>query len=913
MEGNDSNLRTIEYWVSNKSVRLLIPLQLEEEWKKQKSTQQKQIIQNQEKALPKIRSFKNLVKLETNYVEQKISRIDNLFEKTQKIKPSKSVLAEVTKRFTEGKAPFHRKNNNSNADALIFLTTINFIQKCKERSFVFISMDGDDYSDETNSANLHQDFNTPGIEIKYLVNIGAAIQLLKNELGDNPSLLSTQKGEFVPIFYLLPDLHNYNLINQIYYSLTKYTDQISFIPNNILIRIFPFKIEDSKYDFAYHSPFQINTNNKDLVQLFHLDQNLIINTPQEIDAKFDLKKKTNKEKINEIKRLLNNNLVFGINSVDNSLETEIKAKGSKTCTCVLCSYNRFDFLSSFQQLTLTPLEDERETMKHAYVHFQFGNFIPALKLFYHVFNLSDKQKKYIRAFICLYNIKRLTNYIKGYLIEVDIEASRIMDEIDKISFENYKLSASTDLFLKENIEWIQNNEFYNTAFQKIVTVLSKIQDHYYIQLEGGWSTNSNYDIMLSEFAEIDTFLDKNYVIYNNYSDFTELANAFLKGLFTIYSFNERQSQRLEAIDDSLILLLCKFCNREKIIKYYRRSHLDGLKYTNSVKGTSIESTTLQFLNDYQKFAEDYGKELTLNKQFFWDKYKRIFENLLLFVTVSTSKTTNYNLIFEKLIGLLPNQNFLKKFDYSVISDFIKEKGIFFKTHLIKEFLNLAINNEKFHDEKIFNALQIQISKHHPDALINDEETFNLITTYFLKECPKCKTFHGAEILVYIYHILAIPFQQQLQIKVNSFLRSEFNQELYYKFAIHGIIDYKTFFEHYLSLLPVVKKYKKGISFFDNTVANYYGLSELLNLCFKYNVDISTGEFQKFKNISDYYDWLLDMDNFNYRKFNPKWILAYRTDSYLSRIFKNKKVHDYMKTYLKKSKDIILSQLFIYWS
>lgn len=429
----------------------------------------------------------------------------------------------------------------------------------------------------------------------------------------------------------------------------------------------------------------------------------------------------------------------------------------------------------------------------------------------------------------------------------------------------------------------------------------------------GSSTNSNYQNLLNDFTEVVSFLDNNYIIYNNYSEFAELVNAFMEGLFMVHSLNERQSQRLVAIDDPLLILISKFTSRETIIKYYKRVHLLGLKYTQNSKGTLIEQSTIKFLNDYQNFGEHFGDDVSLPKQFFWDKYRRILANLMLFVTISNSKTINYNLIFERLIEVFQNETFLMKYDDSIISDFIKEKGKYFNNDLLKKFLKLAINNEKFHEEEIFAALKIQISKYHPTISISDNETFELIISYFLKECSKCNVNHHTEILVCIYFILCSTLQEQLLKRVKSVLHSEFKPELYYKFAIHGIIDDKDLFDSFQKQIQPFKESGQQFSFYNYSVVNHFQFSELLNLYFKYNIDSSIEKLQKFKGMSDYYDWLLDMDNFDYKKFNPKWILAYRTDAFLNRIFKNKKVSAYLKVYLKKSKHPVLSELFIYWT
>jgi hypothetical protein len=86
--------------------------------------------------------------------------------------------------------------------------------------------------------------------------------------------------------------------------------------------------------------------------------------------------------------------------------------------------------------------------------------------------------------------------------------------------------------------------------------------------------------------------------------------------------------------------------------------------------------------------------------------------------------------------------------------------------------------------------------------------------------------------------------------------------------------------------------------------------EILNLAFKYDIDLRDEDHQKYKGFSLYYGWLLDMEAFNYKNFDPLWILEYQTVYYLRKIFRSKKVKDYLVPYLKKSKHERLSELFI---
>lgn len=77
------------------------------------------------------------------------------------------------------------------------------------------------------------------------------------------------------------------------------------------------------------------------------------------------------------------------------------------------------------------------------------------------------------------------------------------------------------------------------------------------------------------------------------------------------------------------------------------------------------------------------------------------------------------------------------------------------------------------------------------------------------------------------------------------------------------------------------------------------LNELVNLYFSLDKDLPLALILHYKGSSPYYGWLLDMENFDYKKFKPVWTSLYATRYYLKRIFAvpqvRKAVRDWLKT------------------
>jgi hypothetical protein len=165
--------------------------------------------------------YRQIVEIEHAHVEARIERINNLLSDGILLKPSKKVYAEVTRRFDTNKAPFHRANNNSNADALIYLTAIEYLKKINGTSLVFITRDADDFGKPDNpEKELHPDFVIAGITTEYIFQIGKGIESLKQELGGLPDTFSLNK-DFTPIFNLVP-ARDLPLLDRIYQALKKY-------------------------------------------------------------------------------------------------------------------------------------------------------------------------------------------------------------------------------------------------------------------------------------------------------------------------------------------------------------------------------------------------------------------------------------------------------------------------------------------------------------------------------------------------------------------------------------------------------------------------------------------------------------------------------------------------------------------
>lgn len=904
----EGQLDLLEYWIQKNFVSLLIPKQLTIEWAKIKEEQLKARKKTHVQISQDLGPYSRLLNGTFKYFETKSSRIDKMIHQGTQFEPTDSARIESMKHYELRKAPFHRKNNNSNSDALIYLSTVDYLRNQGITDFYFISRDNDDFSDPDDNRQLHPDLQLPDIRVHFFSSINEGLYKLGQKLG--PIEAKTERDiDYVAPYILAEDLDQLSPIDQLYNSLNAYYDQLPFIPPNILARVFPFKTTSGTHSYSFYSNFRISSNNKELVKLFKSiaideDNNL---TSIEASTPIHLEQK---DKLSDILKKLNHNLIFDISSIDKTDQADIRLHQKHRCSCVQCSYQRLDFYQALRDLKTEPSSIPNETLKHAYIHFQFGHFETSLRLYYSAYENAKSQSKEILTFICLYNLKELVFYIDAYFLKPRAETMILVEKIKGISIQEHSVHYAFEApFVRDTIKWIAEKSFYTRAFEKATQAVDEIRDHYYQQLNGGWTNSASYVKLVSAFAEIDEFLGRNCIIYNNYTQFEEIAEKLVEGVVLIYTFNEKQIPNLPSIDEYFLLKIVIHAKTDTIRKYFNRLQLISITFVHSsAQEVPFNELVVNFLSDFTKLKTLYDKTDTEKPYVFWNKYHKIFANILVALTVSDN-VSDVSKITAALLDVLKEELFLKKVDNTIISNFIRVKGQYIASEHIRAMLLLAIENDRLHDPSIFSALKHQILSHHRELVIDDEPTFSEIKRHFLDKCPKCNIRHHDDVIIHVHAFLSTAFKAQVEDQLYSLLQDQFDADAYYLLAMYEVIDYRRFLNLFIERCNLPTDVQRRFAY-HFTEANVEALNMILNLAFKFSIDLSDPRFEKFQGLSLYYDWLLNLDGFDYSKFNPEWVLQHQSHHFLKKVLSVSQVRFHIKEHLKTNKHEALSELYI---
>lgn len=908
-EDQNKLLPHLEFWTNNNCINIITHEIIIEEWEKHKEKQKKRFT---ESIKTKIRHTKEISKRENldipefiepniKNIESQISIIDNLIRNAFVLATADDIKIFCSDRTITKKAPFHNKLD-STKDAYIIFSALKHFSSLNE-NLILISSNKEEFGSPRDlERELHPELleNYTNINVNYYNDIGRAISDLKHVLpislitNDSTIKLSESEDD-IYIDRTKP------ILDQIYDYVIVRHKELNFVPIPIYTRHYPFK--DKSDSFPYYSIFNLSTDNQDF---FNLMKSIKISDTKKIelvDDSYYINVSDPDSKLKTILTSLSQNLIFNISSNTTRDRATIRYTETKSCNCPNCSFRKFKFEECFKSLN-SYSEKPEDLLKLAYLHYQIGNYIKSSEILKQAYTKSTNSKLLISAFITQFNLSKLYVFIRNNYFGNDSQPE-LLSELKNIDLAN----CARKLSVKENkkvIEWIRDNKFYTESVNSIQSLTTKIIDHYNSQLNGGWSSNNDVWTLINEYASIDAFLNDNYIIYDNFKEFHDLSVVFLEGLFASHAIKESQHSRLEEFDDWLIIQILNYNDADTINKLFNRYKLKKIKYKETASsGDSFKVLIDNFFKVNLLIRDSFSEFCEENNRKFWDYYNQIFNNILTLVSICDFDNAFYKAFAEKLLTYLKSEKYIYYYNTKYVKTFLFRVGDKIDYDTLKGFFLLAIDNSKYHNEDFYDTIS-DIFLTRKEKLIISQAQFDLVKNISFENCEKCKEKHTERIIIPIYNILDDEhFKKEISLTIKQQLEKQFSFELYYLATLYDIIDFEvTIFKQALNASFPNDKRVSFRSFFSDDEENnrFDKVNHIINLCFKFSIDTSDEEFQRFKELDNYYLWLLDMDRFNYDNFMPTWIGEYPTMYYYRKIGKNLFVKEKLERFLKDNFD-----------
>jgi hypothetical protein len=897
--GYNNYLTELEDLINREQISLFTHKLIVQEWEKHKAKRQKDkerklLFYSKDKTGSQ-KMVENLLPspfINVNHLERQILQIDKLLVKAKIVETPEGIMNEFADRYKKRLAPFHNKRDSQD-DWEIIGTVCNYCELYGIKELYFLSHNHTDFADLTNiSRKIHKDIEDrfKQVKINYFKNYSnffdefnsslphdlIGYQIIKSEKFSHKATI--KKSDLESLYYLFNDLYK----------------EVNFIPIHILKKLYPFSRDENSN--IHYGLFTLQSVNENLISFF---ENIEISGHKEFSFKDEKgldQVEDYKSKTESVLTRLTQNLIFNVTGEKTHKSIDIYFhKPKMDCECLICTFNQFKFHKTFENLS-NDSGDLDEKLKLAYIHYQLGNYSSANKIYGEIIKTAYTEKKYITYFISKYNRRHLANFFRNFFYNktVDEKLVKKLSEIDPLE-EAVKLKSHTDYNL---LSFIASQEFFSDAYENIKEQNQKIIDHYFSQLQGGWSSNQHVWNLVTEFAKLDAFLNSNYIIYDNYSNFEKLFEMVIQGLLASHAMNERQSSRFSCFDDYWVSKFIIYGKKDTIIKYFNRYNLKTLKYKSD--GTENDSF-IELMNNLlgnekliRQSITDFADE---NNRFFEEKYNRLFENFLVMASLLDLEEDTLNECTSLLLSFLDSQKILHRNNFSGVKLFVEYKGKKFNSESIYKFLNYFLKNAVSYQIEILETLIDNLPKENISKF--PEEIFSDILNFC---AVKNNQNNSRFLLIKLFEKVDEQRKEVIQNNIQARLEDNFNFEAYYLFSMSDVVPINNdkIFNWIKDFEISTKKQKFGfLSDGTEDYLNYY-VNKLLNLCFKAQIDISNQEFEKIKQIHPYYEWLLDMDNFDYSRFDPEWVLSYQTSYYLKRMAKSNALKEALVSFLKET-------------
>ena len=812
------------------------------------------------------------------------------------------------------KAPFHNKVD-SIKDAYMILATLEYLKKHKVDNLLFISDNTGEFGDpKIKDRALHPDIanDYPSIQVDYYADIFRAINdyieklpalhssttASKNNKEESASPLANHDGT-IAVDRKTP------ILNQLYYYLKIRFEGVKILPSYLFVRSYPF--ETGKQ--CYRNSFALKNVNPKLTELF--------NTFEIQDRQLTNNFKTQSEfkKASFILNTLSLNHIFYVDGPKINTVKELRVNTKKEKLTLLDKFLEFKFTEVFENLShFKPKNTIDEQLKAGYFYYKIGDLIQSKDCFINAKQLAQGQNHGLTIVICNHNLYHLARSIEFRYYKLQ-NRQEIVQELKSI--DNWKTEVAPH---NEKIKTlILTNSFFTDAQNKLQLLKDEIVDKYQAYLRGV-SNSNNFDWnVFYQYATLHQFLSRNYVVYEHYSDYEDVINTVAEAVFASYAIKKGMN-RIEHLDDYCLSHFVIYGKTKNLEKYYRRYHLKKLAYTKTEEEDNIVKLTLNILSqDIDKLQEDLKNYPEQVGSKLWEDYNRFFTNLMFLCSILKLEQQDVRKVATKLHKFLKKNFSLLRYNAHQTSKyvyhfFIRQQSLLkpntIKTLLLYSFKHDHFFNEYLNSELIDNSLKLK-----PQIGVTDLQLSKIILPFIDNKIYDNDRLNPYNTVTHIYPILTENQKKAFITFYDNILAKNYDHYVFYLLVVHDIMDIsrKDYLEQFLNGIDLNNEAEsRARGFFERrtqTFKRYPKIDGLLNMWFKYEFRMDDSRITVYKGLNDYYDWLLDLDHFDYSKFDMDWLTEYGTRFYYNHFRRSSVLKSKLRSMWEEDFDVKLRNIY----
>lgn len=692
-----------------------------------------------------------------------------------------------------------------------------------------------------------------------------------------------------------------DIIDKVIFSIDLF-EGMDVIPTNIISQLYPFKETNAK---TYILETDLKTDNEDF---FDLVNSITLNDKKLISNRYNNDELVS-EKLHKIIRFLTLNCIdhihwAGISEKKNTRVCVHKLFKNKSCDCERCNYAKLNFIKA--QNLLQNESDEytlHEKLRRAYTNYSMGNFHDAINLLKQVDKEATKNKKIIFSTVAKYNLIQLRKILSTTYSHKDRTSLLEILKNENLEIKEADIQLNAPHFY-DLYKWIKDDSFFDRAFGSIDNKLEEIKKISYNDKHGGqYSNNHSYNLLVS-FLRVNYFLEFNLIIYNTLDEYKQLSTKVLEANLALYSLKNPNTSKYKKFTSTILDMWMFNVNYDMGIHLLTKYNVKKIIVEDNQKTFSSLNSYLENLNNSITIINNKENE-TLH-----DTSEIVIANITLIISRIEFSESQINELANKLLLILTRFNSRGMIPSGALNQLLSYQKKINNT-IIKKLILLL----REHHAEYSSVFSYAIKYYSENSNSNEIErlVYEIIGTEVINEEVVFSQDNKLDRIGYAISFLNPDIRKSIKDTIVNRLRTNFDPRFYSLSAVYDLIDFdKDLLDKFVKTVPDLTQ-GDSERYFINSPNQNFRLGQLINLMYKYNQPfsdeiklLSSFSFQK-----DYYDWLMDLDGFDYIKFNQYWILEYQTKFYFKAFKKSKILKKEIRKALKE--DYIEGVAKIYFS
>ncbi len=696
----------------------------------------------------------------------------------------------------------------------------------------------------------------------------------------------SSNGDYSLIEENIKDKH---IIDKAYLTL-QYFEGINMLPSSVITKL-PF-IKGTRYSTNIYD-FNLKSDNEDLYNLL---------------SKISLKKKkliyadgkncveNQDEKLETVVNFFKNNYINHLSWNGKEFKDRICIHDLYTykgCDCARCNFERLDLKKAE---TIIENQNDKtslfEQLRNGYASYLLGNFGTSVKIYQNILNTSNRQNNPILYTISKYNLLQLKKVIKSSYFDDDRNSLLESIEVESLNDDEIYIKSTAPYFV-DIFNWLKDDKFYSNATHHIDEILDEARKMYFYDKHGTRYHNKRSNALIASFLRFYSFLEYNYIIFDYFYEYESIATKVLESIFALHNIVNPNSSKYEAIGNMFIKMWAFHVRYDKARALLNRYEINTITTTGETNIVVELNTLLDNLarsnNKLKKKAKSY---------YFEKKIERFISNTVLICSRIDADEKEINLIISKVLMLVSNIEKRNLVPFGALNQLLSYRKDISKENITK-IIDLLIKYDN-HSSSVFS----KAVKNFVESASKKEIKAFILNYLKVKKIDENIISENDNKLNRICYALSESDKETKSVIkkiITNRLNKKFDAELYHTATLFELIDFNySLFKVFYSSVKDQSKLDESHNFF-NTYDNFR-LSQVVNIMFKFKLSF-TPEIQGLiarckEKQRPYYEWLMNIDSFDYSKFNSFWVLEHQTIYYIEAMQESENLKKAIKNSLK---------------